>query len=88
MALWVLGQRTLVDIRSDPFEHDLSSQTTCIRPDVDQVVCSAHKFFIVLDDDDSVTQRLELFQHVDEPFSIATVQSDAWFVEDIEGTDQ
>ena len=88
VALRIFGQRTLVDIRSVTFEHNLAPQTASIRPDINQVVRSAHKLFIVFDDDDRISQRLELFQYMDQPFCVATVQSDTRFVEDIERTDQ
>src|SRR5581483_5369881 len=56
--------------------------------DVDQVVGSADTVFIVLDDDDRVTDRLEPAQRADEPFVVALVQTDGRLVEHITHADE
>ncbi len=42
---------------------------------------------VVLDDEDGVAEVAEVFHDADELGGVAGVETDAWFVEDVEGAD-
>ena len=86
IAIGVFLQRGFVDLAGITVEDNLTSQATCIRTDVYQVIGSTHDLLIVLDHHHCIAKSLQLFQHVDETVGIARVESDAGLIEDIKGT--
>ena len=64
--------------------HDLATELTRARSDVDDPVGRANGVFVVLDDDERVAEVLELDQRLDEPPVVALVQADARLVEHVE----
>ena len=84
VAVRILFQRFRVHVLGITVEHDFTTQSSCIRSHVDEVVCGPHDLLVVLHDDHRVAQRLQFFQYVDQTVRIATVQSDAGLVEDIQ----
>ena len=73
-------------VGDSPLPHDLSTQSPGIRTDVDDVVGCTDDFLVVLYDHDRIANIAQLFQYPDEPLGVATMESDAWFVQDIQAT--
>ena len=71
-----------------PLEDYFTPETACLRADIDDIICRTDDFLVVLDYDNRVTQGLQLTKDVNQQFSIPRMQSDTWFVEDIERADQ
>ena len=67
---------------------DLPAQSASVRSDVDNPVGGAHDFLVVLHHDNRIAQVAQLLQNTDELLGVATVQSDAWFVQDIQTAHQ
>ena len=66
------------------FEDDFAAEPTGIGADVDEMVGLAENLLVVLYYDDGVADGDEMAQNVDEPMGVATVQTDARLVEDVE----
>src|ERR1700733_1077231 len=56
--------------------------------EIHDVICAAHSFFIVLDDEHSVAKIAQRFERTDQAIIISRVKSDGWFVENIEDAAQ
>ena len=58
------------------------------RADVEDVVCGADQFFVVLNDEDGVAYVGEVAECGDESVVVARMQTDGWFVEDVARADE
>ena len=83
ITVGVFLQRGFVDLAGITVEDNLTSQATCIRADIYQMIGSTHDLLVVLDHHHRIAKSLQLFQHVDETVGIARVESDAGLIEDI-----
>ena len=54
------------------------------RPDVNDPIRRANGVFIVFDDDQGVSETLELHKRLNKTPVIALVQADAWLIENVE----
>ena len=69
-------------------EHDFAAKASRVGSHVNEIVRSAHDFFVVLHDNDGVAEVAEFFQDSDETLRVSGMQSDAGFVENVERADQ
>ena len=60
----------------------------CTRPQIHYVVGCAHHVFVVFDHDDGIAQVPQTLQAMDQAHVVALVQTDAWFVQDVEDIDE
>ena len=64
-------------------KHHLTSLSSGMRTQVDDMVGRHHHILIVLHHDHRVTDVAQRPQRVDKPFVVPLVQSYAWFVKDV-----
>ena len=64
------------EFRWRPLEHYLAAESSGIGTYVDYSVGGTHYFFIVLDNDDGISDFLQFFEYADKSFGIAWVQAD------------
>jgi hypothetical protein len=64
-------------------EDDLATHGARHRTHVDDVIGSAHHFFIVLHHDHGVTQVAQFLQHLDQAQGVTRVKADAGLVQDV-----
>src|SRR5215211_2973420 len=57
-------------------------------PEVDQMISLAHRFLVVLHDDDRVAEITELAERVEQTCVVTLVESDRWLVENVEDANQ
>ena len=77
------------DVGTDfTLEHDFAAKASRVGSHVNEIVRSAHDFFVVLHDNDGVAEVAEFFQNSDETLRVSRMQSDAGFVENVERADQ
>ena len=86
VAVRILFQRFRVHVLGITVEHDFTTQSSCIRTDIYQVVCRTHNLLVVLYDYHRITQTLKLFQHPNQSFRITGMESDTRLVENVERT--
>ena len=67
-------------------EDDFTAKASCTRSDVDDMVGCPHDFLIVFHNDDGIANLLQVAQHADEFFGVATMEPYGGFVEDIKRT--
>ena len=77
---------TLSQIEKRTLVGDLSSIAPCSRPHINQPIGRAYDLFVMLHDDDSIALVAQLLEHMDQLISVATMQTDGWFIEDIHRT--
>ena len=65
-----------------------STLASCLRTDINDIICSEHHILVVLDNDDGVATVAELLQALYETNIVALMESDAGLIEDIEDIDQ
>src|SRR5204863_3780918 len=70
--------------RADP--GDLTTVNASPRTEIDNKIGTAHRFFVVFDNEESVAAVFEEFERVEEMLIIARVQADRGFVQDVENT--
>ena len=58
------------------------------RADVHDIIRGAHRFLVVLDDDQRVAEIAQTLQRIEQLCVVALVQTDARFVENIQHADQ
>ena len=75
-------------IADSAFENDFTSVHSSFRTYIYQQVRSPHYFFIVLHHDHCIANIPEFFEHINQPFCVSRMQSYAWLIEDIEGTNE
>ncbi len=68
--------------------NDLTAVNTSPGADIEQVVGGANRFFVVFNDDDSVTEITQVFESPDQPGIVALVQADTRFVKHVEHAHQ
>ena len=71
-----------------PRDDDVAAVLTSSRTDVDDVVGSADRVLVVLDDDEGVAQIPQSDEGLDEALVVPLVETDRRFVEDVEDPDQ
>ena len=64
--------------------NNLSPEFAGTRANVDNPICSLNGLFIVLDDDERVTQVSQFQQGIDEPAIVSLVETNTGFIQDIE----
>ncbi len=86
----VAGDRAGVgeQLAERPGVDDVPTVDAGAGPDVDDPVGGVNRLFVVLDDDQSVAQTLELQEGLDETAVVALVQTDRGFVQDVEHAGQ
>ena len=82
-ALCLFRFRIVIDVGHVSFENNLASQPSSLRADVDEIVGSAHNFFVMFHDNNRIAQALQFLEHVDKPEGVARMKSDAGLVEDV-----
>ena len=60
----------------------------CARADVNDVVCREHCIVIVLNDNQCVAEVAQSFEGRDKLVIVTLVQTDAWFVKNVENSDK
>ena len=63
---------------------EMSSFGTCARAKLDEVICTAESFLIVLDEDEGVSEVAKMEEEIEEAGVIGGVEADTGFIEDIE----
>ena len=63
--------------------HNFAAFTSGFRTNVDEIVGRADNILVVLHHNHRVADFLKHLQHPDEAFSVARMQPDAWFVENV-----
>ena len=67
---------------------DLAAAHAGAGTEIDEIVGSAHRVFIVLDHEDGVAQVTQALQALQEAIVVARMQADAGLVEDVQDADQ
>src|SRR5688500_18212509 len=68
------------------FCDDKASMLPRTGPEIDEVIGLAHRFLVVLDDDDSVAEIAKLPECCEKPGVVALMQTDRGLVQDVEHT--
>ena len=84
----LLDEAVLVKLTVVALPNHTSPQTTRLRTDVDDEVGLSDDLLVVFHHNHSVSQLLQLTEHVDETLSVAAVETDAGFVQDIQTAHQ
>ena len=58
------------------------------RSDIDQIIGTPHRIFVVFDDDDGVPEIPEVEECVEQTFVISLMQTDGRLIQDVHHTDQ
>jgi hypothetical protein len=69
-------------------EDEIAAGVAAAGADLDEVIGGAHDGFLVFDDEERVALVAEVAHDLDEPGSVARVETDAGFVEDEERVDE
>ena len=64
------------DLLRGSCRNDLSSVFPCARTDIDKIVRCHHRIFIMLDDDEGVSDIPHILEGIDEAVIIALMKSD------------
>ena len=70
------------------FCDDFAAEDTGSGSEVDDVISSAHGFFVVFDDDDGIALVAKPLEAAEEHGVVAGVESDGGFVEDVDDADE
>src|SRR6059058_5307870 len=86
----IASQRILraQDVLESSLCHDLTSTRPRARTEIDDVVGSSNRLFIVLNHDDGIPNVAQFSQGSEQPCIVALMQTDAWFVENVENACQ
>src|SRR5262249_7619426 len=71
-----------------PGHDDLAAVLPCARTNVDDVVGDTDRLLVVLYDDDRVPEVAQPQQRVDQAPVVSLMETDRWFIEDVEHADQ
>ena len=82
-ALRVVGKSCEIAARNDD-----SALHARPRSEIDEVVRSAHRIFVVLDDDHRVADVPQAFESRDQLVVVPRVEADRWLIQNIEDADQ
>ena len=77
-----------LDVDNRAFDDDLSTAHARPRSEVDDVVGSFHRLFVMLDDDHRVALVSQVAKTVEQHFVVARVQPDGRLVENVNNVDQ
>ena len=62
---------------------DFAAMSSCSRTDVNDIICSQHGVFVVLDDDDRVADVAQFLERFNEFVVVALVQTNTWLVQNV-----
>src|SRR5205823_11086098 len=86
----ITSQRTLCtqDVVERSLRGNLASTRACARTEINNVVGSPNRLFIVLDHDDRIDKITQLSQCSEQTYVVALMQTNAWFIENVENACQ
>ena len=71
-----LGRPVLLDVAQRPLHHNFAAMHSRARPEIDDVIGAAHRFFVMLDDHERVSLLPQRRQRFEQAKIVARMQPD------------